>query len=253
MNDISQKLDGNIDKGEARATGQMHCAECARTSRRSRCPVDVWSEDQPKKWIAIAQEALNDASDMPSAIGLSRVLQDKYDDYYRHCRARVPVRKTKKHAGHELGARIFTLTYSPKWFDDTTARTTMIAAIERLVRYYKNEMIDFKAVGEVGKNGLSHIHGYYLLNRGKKMTDKNFKRAWDHWNPHKKMNGTGTSFEGGHHDLCKVESDYAGYITKEKNVWYEYNHAPQGNSSDSEASDEEEDPSPSANGTFHAN
>lgn len=228
MTDISTDLDGNIGKQEARATGQMYCQECAATARRNCCPAQLYTEQDAKRWAFISQEALMDASDMPSAVQLAHVLQNKYDEFYRHLRAqRAPARRSRKHAGHTLGARIFTLTYSPKWCDDTTARNRMVIAIKRLLGYYKNEIVDFKAVGEVGKNGLSHIHGYYLLEGGRKITDKNFKRAWDHWNPHKKMNGTGTSFEGGHHDLCTVESDYTGYIGKEKNPWYEYTYASQ--------------------------
>lgn len=224
MNDISYKLDGNVDEEKAKATGHYNCRACMTDKVKGRCFAEIHSEDDMKRRHFLANQLNMDASDDPRAMHLAQKMQDDYDRWYRHRQSWEPARKIKKHAGHELGARIFTLTYSPKWFDDATAREKMITAIERLLKYYRNEIVDFRASGEVGKNGLSHIHGYYLLKRGLKMTDKNFKRAWDHWNPNKKMNNSGTSFEGGHHDLCKQESDYAGYITKEKDLWYEYNH-----------------------------
>jgi len=47
-------------------------------------------------------------------------------------------KKQKKHAGYELGAREFTLTYSPNWegFNETIARQRMEVAITRLLNYY---------------------------------------------------------------------------------------------------------------------
>lgn len=141
--------------------------------------------------------------------------------------------KRKSHASHELGAREFTFTYSPKWFEDHQARDMMQTGIERLCRYYEDQIIELRAVGEVGSNGLSHIHCFYKLKGGLKITDKNFKRAYEHWNP-KKPQGKG--FEGGHHANVKSESDFKGYIEKDvQSAWYEkyvdnrHNHAPQDN------------------------
>lgn len=137
--------------------------------------------------------------------------------------------RRRQHASHELGAREFTFTYSPKWMDDATARSIMSRGIERLCKYYEDEIIELRAVGEVGSNGLSHIHCFYLLKDGKKITDKNFKRVWEHWNP-KKPQGKG--FEGGHHANVKNESDFKGYIDKDVlSAWFEkyvdnrHNHA----------------------------
>jgi len=113
----------------------------------------------------------------------------------------------------DLGAREFTLTYSNKWFDDAEARIQMTKAIDKLCKYYKDEFIYFRAVGEVGASGLSHIHGAYKLQGGVKITDKNFKRAWPRWNPAKRTGPTG--FEGGHHKTIKLESDFMGYIEKD--------------------------------------
>lgn len=129
--------------------------------------------------------------------------------------------KPKGHAGHDLGAREFTLTYSPKWMDDSAAQVEMAKAIEKLCKYYADDIIELRAVGEVGSNGLSHIHCFYKLQGGLKMTDKNFKRAWKYWNPKKKI---GHGFEGGHHQTVKEESDFRGYIDKDVDTaWFEKN------------------------------
>jgi len=125
----------------------------------------------------------------------------------------------KKKTRYELGAREFTLTYSPKWFDDAEARTGMIIAIRKLISYYKDEIITLRAVGEVGTNGLSHVHCFYKLVGGLKITDKNFKRAWKHWNPKKPLQ---RGFEGGHHASVKNESDFLGYIDKDiETAWFD--------------------------------
>lgn len=128
----------------------------------------------------------------------------------------------KKHAGHELGAREFTFTYSPKWFSDEEARIKMKLAIEKLCRYYKNEILQLRAVGEVGTNGLSHVHCFYKLDRGRKITDKNFQRAYPPWDTSVKQGITG--HKGGHHATVRHESDFQGYIEKEiQNAWLDIN------------------------------
>lgn len=119
----------------------------------------------------------------------------------------------KTHVNYELGPREFTFTYSPTWFDDNNARKMMTLAIERLQRYYINDIVEFHARGEVGKNGLSHVHCYYELKGGLKITDKNFKRAYPKWNPSKKTSKKG--FEGGHHETVKVSADFKGYIEED--------------------------------------
>lgn len=141
-----------------------------------------------------------------------------------HIEVQVAERPRRKaHAGYELGAREFTLTYSPKWLDDSEARTKMMKAIDRLCKYYVDEIVELRAVGEVGTNGLSHIHCFYKLRGGLKITDKNFKRAWEYWNPKKKI---GHGFEGGHHASVKEEADFRGYIDKDiATAWFEKNVA----------------------------
>jgi len=124
--------------------------------------------------------------------------------------------KKKNHASHELGAREFTFTYSPKWCSDEEARDLMRKAISKLIKYYSDEIIQLRAVGEVGSNGLSHVHCFYKLRGGLKITDKNFKRAYKFWNPKKVTSRTG--HEGGHHANVRIESDFQGYIDKDVEV-----------------------------------
>lgn len=112
----------------------------------------------------------------------------------------------------ELGPREFTLTYSPSWYeDDAAAQLAMRVAIDKLTRYYKDEIIEFHAVGEFTGAGRAHVHAWYHLTGGRKITDKNFKRAWKHWNPRKKI---GKGFEGGHHESVKRLSDFSSYAEK---------------------------------------
>lgn len=113
---------------------------------------------------------------------------------------------------HELGPREFTFTYSPEWYDeDVDAQRAMEIAVEKLTRYYKDEIIEFHAVGEFTRDGRAHVHGWYHLDGGRKITDKNFKRAWKHWNPKRKL---GKGFEGGHHATIQRTSDFSGYVEK---------------------------------------
>lgn len=130
--------------------------------------------------------------------------------------------KANKKNRHTLGPREFTLTYSTKWFaDDDEARRALTKAIDKLIKYYQDEIIQLRAVGEVGKNGASHIHCYYELQGGRKITDKNFKRAWSYWDPSKKH---GKGFQGGHHEEVKSAADFLGYIDKEiDSSWLEKN------------------------------
>lgn len=121
-----------------------------------------------------------------------------------------------KHAAHDLGAREFTLTYSPKWFSDEEARRQMRRAIERICKYYKDgdqRIIKLRAIGEVGSNGLSHVHCFYKLLGGVKITDKNFKRAYPSWDPKVKQGPSG--HKGGHHANVKHDADFLGYIEKQ--------------------------------------
>jgi len=112
-----------------------------------------------------------------------------------------------------LGCREFTLTYSKNWFDDETARDTMRLAMERLLRYYVGKFVQFRAVGEVGSGGQSHVHCFYELEGGKKITDKNFQRAFPKWDTSIKLGKTG--HQGGHHASVKDAAGFKAYIEKD--------------------------------------
>jgi len=132
---------------------------------------------------------------------------------------RESVLKGREKLRDELGPREFTLTYSPTWFSsDEEAQRAMKLAMERLTRYYKKEIIEFNAVGEYTAAGASHIHAWYHLVGGRKITDRSFKRAYPRWNPKKKL---GRGFEGGHHQTINRLSDFASYIEKHlEEAWY---------------------------------
>lgn len=129
--------------------------------------------------------------------------------------------RVKRHAGHLLGAREFTLTYSPNWrISDEEAQDLMRQAINRLVKYYKNEIVELVCVGERTVAGNSHIHCYYLLQGGRKITDKNFTRAYKYWDPKKTLGKRG--HQGGHHEIVQNECDFKGYIDKCPDAWFKY-------------------------------
>lgn len=144
--------------------------------------------------------------------GYCQFVQECLAECYEKNRERESVLKAKEKLKDELGAREFTLTYSPDWFEtDEQAQSAMKVAIDRLIKYYRNEIIEFHAVGEFTGAGRSHVHAWYYLIGGRKITDKNFKRAWSRWNPRKKL---GRGFEGGHHASVNRIADFSGYIEK---------------------------------------
>jgi len=112
-----------------------------------------------------------------------------------------------------LGCREFTLTYSKNWFDDDAAREAMRLALSRIGRYYAAQFVQFRAVGEVGSGGQSHIHCFYELEGGKKITDKNFQRAYPRWDTSIKLGKTG--HQGGHHASVKDVAGFKAYIEKD--------------------------------------
>jgi len=201
------KLDGNDTHRGQSPTGQKHiCSWECRSEQTEEC-----RRNDDDRWEEIKSETILKAKEDYS-------LPNKTKHYYDIELATYILKDlgqleiVKKHRGYELGAREFTLTYTPKWMDDVDARRQMGIAIDRLIKYYDGQIIELRAVGEVGTNGLSHIHCFYKLKGGLKITDKNFKRAWKYWNPKKVL---GWGFEGGHHATVKNESDFRGYIEKD--------------------------------------
>ena len=109
--------------------------------------------------------------------------------------------QNKRNALSPQGPWEFTLTYTPKWYDsDEQAQDSMRSAINKLTKYYRNDIKEFHAVGERTKSNQSHVHGWYILNSANKISGKNFKRAYKHWNPKKKI---GRGHVGGHHEPIK--------------------------------------------------
>lgn len=148
-------------------------------------------------------------------------LSDAHIEYCLANLTRTTIRRNEAVAKQEardklasqLGPREFTLTYSPSWYqDDASAQDAMRVAVDKLTRYYKNDIHEFRAVGEYTKAGRAHVHCYYLLTAGKKITDKNFKRAWPHWDPRKKHDG---GHQGGHHANVRSLSDFSAYVEKD--------------------------------------
>lgn len=225
-NSRTLKLDGSaIAPRHATRHHECICAECQDAS---------WKRMEDELYEAVykplTREEFKRQLDYEYKIILHRnkrfgtpLTEDEWDDHLALKQKRMDyideqlhARKkglNKTHVNHELGPREFTLTYSPSWFDDEEARLKMQVAIERLQRYYQKEIVEFHARGEVGKNGQSHVHCYYELKGGVKITDKNFKRAYPHWNPSKKTGKKG--FEGGHHETVKVTADFKGYIEED--------------------------------------
>jgi len=212
---ITKKLDGNPPQQEAEARGH----KCEWSCNRNPTPgCKQWEDEQ---WEILKREQIerwrNDIKKYDYTDPHQRY--DFFEAYNGLVQNNAIAIKTKKHRGYELGAREFTLTYSPKWMNDAQARTEMEKAMNKLVKYYEGCIIKLRAVGEVGSNGLSHIHCFYKLQKGLKITDKNFKRAWKYWNPQKPL---GKGFEGGHHATVKEESDFLGYIEKDiETSWFQ--------------------------------
>lgn len=209
MSTVDHNLDGNGMKLEAKATGHVCDWPCL-TNHNKLC--DQYEEES---YLRMKQEMVNFAkraiSKGPSKFNIDPLKDYDFNYTFLNDLGLIP-KPRRKHRGIDLGPREFTLTYSPKWFDDTEARAKMTMAIDKLLRYYNTELETLRAVGEVGSNGLSHVHCFYKLKTGNKITDKNFKRAWPYWNPKKIM---GKGFEGGHHANVKEESDFLGYIEKD--------------------------------------
>jgi len=214
VTDFSKKLDGKVAIEKAGATGHVCTWECL-PKHTPDC--DQYQEEQYE--VLLAEQIDRSKRAIQFLDFNDRMERHDHMFHWTFLRDLKLLPKPKKTTRYELGAREFTLTYSPKWMNDAQARVEMEKAIDKLCRYYDNEIVELRAVGEVGSNGLSHIHCFYKLEGGLKITDKNFKRAWKYWNPSKPL---GRGFEGGHHATVREESDFLGYIEKEiETSWYE--------------------------------
>jgi len=125
--------------------------------------------------------------------------------------------------GRPKGSWELTLTYSPKWYqDDLEAQEAFKTAERKLLKYYADDLEQYRSVGEYTADGRAHLHILYRLGSGGKFTDKNLRRAYPHWNSKVKV---GKGNQGGHHAVVDSLSDYKGYIEKElKTAWHDYTH-----------------------------
>lgn len=208
----------NLDGRRHNAPGSDPAAHWAETYDRSRklyvMNVPYWTPDQWADEYRLAPKYRH-GWDTP---GFMDAIWDLYQESIDRETRNASVSSAREKLSKQLGPREFTLTYSPAWFqDDKTAQDAMRVAIDKLTRYYKHDIIDFNAIGEFTEAGRSHVHCYYELDGGHKITDKNFKRAWEFWNPRKKL---GSGHQGGHHANVRSKSDFLGYIEKDlKTAW----------------------------------
>lgn len=217
-------LDGGmLPAGQiGKSRGHVCSWDCLKT-RTNEC-----GEYEDQTWAEMREKAIERAR--YNFTKLSPNIKEEQHDFYEACGILLSIRppgetKRTKKARYLLGAREFTLTYSPKWMDDESARVQMTKAINKLLKYYSEDIVQLRAVGEVGANGLSHVHCFYKLKEGVKITDKNFQRAWKYWNPKKPIGRSG--FEGGHHANVREESDFLGYIDKDvDDAWLDINVCP---------------------------
>lgn len=205
-----------LDGRRPTAPGNDISAHWAKEYERARrlyvSNLPYWSSDQ---WAREYKDAPNYRKgwDQP---GFMDALWDLYQQALVREERSTQVTEARDRLKKALGPREFTLTYSPAWFlDDDTAKDAMRVAIDKLTRYYKDDIIEFHAVGEYTEAGRAHVHCYYELDGGHKITDKNFKRAWSFWDPRKKL---GQGHQGGHHANVRSKSDFLGYIEKDLNT-----------------------------------
>lgn len=141
--------------------------------------------------------------------------QKEHDDHTHFWESQRLKKQNKANAKAKLGPHEFTLTYSPRqhgWSREE-AKESMRSAIERLTRYYREEIEEFHATGELNSSGDPHVHAWYRLEGGRKITTKSFQRAYPIWNPKRRTGPRG--HEGGHHEPVKRQSDFDGYRQKD--------------------------------------
>jgi len=184
--------------------GSKTCWEREEYWSKVRRPEGAWWYNCPKCWM------------LDSYVDDQWMMARKHiDDYAKR------IAKSQRGAnGKHKGAWTLCLNYSPKWYDnDYEAQVALRTAVDRLVRYYKEQLEVFRAVGEFTKAGASHVHIFYRLDSGGKITDKNLKRAYPWWDAKVKC---GTGNQGGQHAPVKDVADYSGYIEKDLDVsWFQ--------------------------------
>jgi len=178
-------------------------------------------DERCQYWSKNAYSVVSDSDTCSSCNRLQHFILDQFAiamEHQKFARAREQ-RKLVKNGKHK-GAWELTLTYSPSWYqDDIEAQAALRLALDRLMRYYKFELYELRAVGEFTKDRRAHLHVYYVLTSGGKFTDKNLQRAYPHWNSKVKV---GKGNQGGHHAPVVSDSDFRGYIEKDlHDSWFQ--------------------------------
>jgi len=154
----------------------------------------------------------------PQCWEFDNYIDDQWQLARKHCKEIDERREKKAKAknGKHKGAWSLCFNYSPSWYEnDYEAQEAIRLAVNRLLKYYKEDIEVFRAVGEYTKAGRSHVHIYYKLDSGGKITDKNLKRAYPNWNAKVKV---GNGVQGGQHAPVINIADYTGYIEKDLDV-----------------------------------
>lgn len=226
------------------------------------CPTPRWcSYADDARLIPITERLIGYYTTELNSVALQRAverlarMQAQQEAHDRACEARAKAaleRTNRANAKSKLGPWEFTLTYSPRkhgWSRDE-AQDAMRTAIERLTRYYREEIEEFHATGEWNASGDPHVHAWYRMDGGRKITTKSFVRAYPIWNPKFKTGPRG--HEGGHHEPVKRTADFAGYIEKDlQTAWLKVditNALPQ----DTSGSEADDDAQPSVDATPHS-
>lgn len=169
--------------------------------------------------------------------------QTEHNAWKAHAEREHARATNKANAESKRGPWEFTLTYSPKehGWNREEAKDAMRTACERLIRYYREEVEEFHAVGELTTSGQPHVHAWYKLDGGRRITTKSFKRAYPIWDEKRKL---GNGHVGGHHAPVKRTSDFAGYIEKDLDTsWLILNitNAPEADVQEAHESEDEVD------------
>lgn len=120
--------------------------------------------------------------------------------------------KPRHHIGNGKPKGLFagTLTMSPKW---DTNEEEMVSAIEKIFKQKTVVVKRFIWFLEYTADGTPHIHFIYETEKGGRITQQVFKRAWKWWDESETV---GRGHKGGYHKHCHAETEYLDYISKDK-------------------------------------
>lgn len=186
---------------------------------------DPWGQYLLGRWTHLQDKFKTRPTTFPDlkrAITTKAIDETEWEEWMALKQQIEPPQQRAKN-GRPKGSWELTLTYSPKWFqDDLEAQEAFRTAERKLLKYYRDELEQYRSVGEFTADGRAHLHILYRLGSGGKFTDKNLRRAYPHWNSKIKV---GKGNQGGHHAPVASVSDYSGYMEKElTTAWHNYDH-----------------------------